>query len=162
MSRLFPYPLLAVSLLVMWLLLQQSLSPGHLLLGCGIALIASRATSALKPGVPGVRRVDKIVKLVWLVTMDVIRSNVAVTRIILFRRPRKQTTGFVVVPLRLTDTFGLTILAAIVTATPGSAWIEYDATRSTVLIHVLDLVDEETWIRTLKSRYETLLMEIFE
>jgi len=31
-----------------------------------------------------------------------------------------------------------------------------------MLIHVLDLVDEKQWIETLKNRYETLLMEIFE
>ena len=29
-------------------------------------------------------------------------------------------------------------------------------------MHVLDLVDEETWVRTIKGRYERLLMEIFE
>jgi multicomponent K+:H+ antiporter subunit E len=162
MSRLLPYPLLAVTLLVMWVLLQQSVSPGQLLLGGCIALIASHATAALKPEVPRVRRAGKIAQLVVLVTEDVIRSNIAVTRIILQGRARKMTAGFVVVPLRLTDTFGLTILAAIVTATPGSAWLEYNAARGAVLIHVLDLVDEEKWIRTLKNRYEALLIEIFE
>ena len=32
----------------------------------------------------------------------------------------------------------------------------------TVLIHVLDLVDEEKWRQLIKERYEALLMEIFE
>jgi multicomponent K+:H+ antiporter subunit E len=102
------------------------------------------------------------VKLIWLVTLDVIRSNVAVTRIILQRRVKNDTEGFLVMPLRLTNRFGLVILACIVTATPGSAWIEYNVKRSTVLIHVLDLVDQNEWIETLKNRYETLLLEIFE
>jgi multicomponent K+:H+ antiporter subunit E len=30
------------------------------------------------------------------------------------------------------------------------------------MIHVLDLVDENEWIRTIKGRYERLLLEIFE
>lgn len=162
MSRIFPYPLLAASLLVMWLLLQQSLSPGHLLLGGVIAIIASLAMAALQPERPKIRRVQKLVKLVTLVALDVTRSNVAVTRIILQGHPRKQTEGFLILPLKLTDTYGLVILACIVTATPGTVWIEYNATRSTVLIHVLDLVDEKEWIETLKNRYETLLLEIFE
>jgi len=165
MNRLLPYPLLAASLLVMWLLLQQSLSLGHLLLGSVIALIAGQAMAALQPVRPKVRRMHKLVKLVLLVTIDIIRSNIAVTRIILLqgrRRPLKQTAGFLTVPLELRDTFGLAILACIVTATPGSAWLEYDAARSTVLIHVLDLVDEEKWTETLKNRYENLLREIFE
>jgi len=29
-------------------------------------------------------------------------------------------------------------------------------------IHVLDLIDENAWIRTIKHRYERLLLEIFE
>jgi multicomponent K+:H+ antiporter subunit E len=28
-------------------------------------------------------------------------------------------------------------------------------------MHILDLVDEETWLRTIKHRYERRLMEIF-
>jgi multicomponent K+:H+ antiporter subunit E len=27
-------------------------------------------------------------------------------------------------------------------------------------MHILDLIDEETWIRTIKGRYERLLLEI--
>jgi multicomponent K+:H+ antiporter subunit E len=29
-------------------------------------------------------------------------------------------------------------------------------------IHVLDLIDEREWIRTIKNRYERRLLEIFE
>jgi multicomponent K+:H+ antiporter subunit E len=31
-----------------------------------------------------------------------------------------------------------------------------------LMIHVLDLVDEAEWIRTIKQRYERHLLEIFE
>ena len=57
---------------------------------------------------------------------------------------------------------GLAILAVIVTATPGSAWIEYNPARGLLLLHVFDLVDEATWVDQVKNRYEHLLMEIFE
>ena len=30
------------------------------------------------------------------------------------------------------------------------------------MIHVLDLIDESEWVRTIKGRYERLLLEIFE
>ena len=48
------------------------------------------------------------------------------------------------------------------TSTPGTIWLNYDAAKGTLLLHVLDLVDETVWIRTIKGRYERLLMEIFE
>lgn len=162
MRHILPYPLLSLALLVMWLLLQQSVAPGQVLLGALIAIAASRAMAALQPERPKIRHIGKIIKLVGLVTADIARSNIAVTRIIIEGKRREQTAGFLTVPLALTDRFALAILACIVTATPGSAWLEYDAGNNTVLIHVLDLVDEATWIDTLKNRYEALLLEIFQ
>jgi multicomponent K+:H+ antiporter subunit E len=60
------------------------------------------------------------------------------------------------------DPYGLAALACIITATPGTVWVEYDSAQGTMLLHVLDLVDEEEWVRIIKDRYERRLMEIFE
>ena len=53
-------------------------------------------------------------------------------------------------------------MAIIITSTPGTLWVEYEAATGRLLLHVLDLVDEETWVRLIKDRYERRLMEIFE
>ena len=65
-------------------------------------------------------------------------------------------------PLDLRDPYGLAALACIVTSTPGTLWVSFDAATGMLMIHVLDLVDESEWVRTIKDRYEQLLMEIFE
>ena len=54
------------------------------------------------------------------------------------------------------------MLSIIITATPGSLWVQHDAHRHIILIHVLDLVDEQEWARLIQERYEKLLLEIFE
>ncbi|MEO3434347.1 Na+/H+ antiporter subunit E [Inquilinus sp. CAU 1745] len=159
MSRLLPYPLLTLSLLVMWILLN-GFTPGHVLLGGVIAIFASWAMSLLTPAKPRLRRWDLIPKLVGTVLIDVFRSNVAVARLIF--QARAPASGFVAVPLDLRDRTALAVLACIITSTPGTAWVEYDSVSSVLLIHVLDLADEAAWIDTVKSRYESLLMEIFE
>ena len=82
--------------------------------------------------------------------------------IILQGRRRERVAGFVAIPLDLRDRTGLAVLACIVTSTPGTAWIEYGADSGVLLIHVLDLVDEEAWVTLIKTRYEAMLMEIFE
>lgn len=161
MTRLLPYPLLTASLLVMWLLLNQ-FSLGHLVLGSVIALVASQAMAALQPVKPRIRRWDKIPLLVGMVFIDICRSNIAVAGIILQGRRRIQNSGFVSIPLDLRDPTGLAVLACIVTSTPGTAWLEYNSNSGVLLIHVLDLVEEQEWIDTIKTRYERLLMEIFE
>jgi len=41
-------------------------------------------------------------------------------------------------------------------------WGELSADRSLLMIHVLDLHDEQWWIDTIKNRYERPLRSIFE
>jgi multicomponent K+:H+ antiporter subunit E len=53
-------------------------------------------------------------------------------------------------------------LACIITSTPGTLWVNFDAAKRILIIHVLDLIDESEWVRTIKGRYERLLLEIFE
>lgn len=160
MKRWFPYPLLALGLLAMWLLLTQSFSPGQLLLGGAIATLAALAMTALKPETSRLGSLTAILKLTSIVIADIVRSNFAVASIILCpQKPR--VAKFVHLPLELTNRHGLTILALIITATPGTMWVEFDRGRGVLLVHVLDLIDEEEWTQLIKQRYEALLLEIF-
>ncbi len=161
MSRIFPYPLLIASLLVMWLLLT-SFSLGQLLVGTAVALVAAQGLHALQPAKPRLRRWDLLPKLVAIVLYDIVRSNIAVVTIILQGDRRQRKSGFLTIPLDLRDPMGLAILALIVTSTPGTAWLDYNSARGTLLLHVFDLVDESEWLDLIKNRYEHLLREIFE
>ena len=80
MSRILPHPLLAASLVLMWMLLN-AFSLGHFLLGIVVALIASRAVAALQIPKPRLRRWQLIPRLVGIVLYDILRSNIAVARI---------------------------------------------------------------------------------
>jgi multicomponent K+:H+ antiporter subunit E len=162
MRRWLPYPPLTAALLAMWLLLNESVSPGAMVLGGVLALGASRALVALGPPRARFRHPRTAFRLALVVLVEIVRSNNAVARIILRPGTRDRTSGFVRIPLDMRDPYGLAALACIITATPGTIWVEYDSARSTVLLHVLDLIDEEAWVRIIKDRYERRLMEIFE
>ena len=160
-ARLLPYPALAAALFAMWLLLAQSISPGQLLLGAAVAVFGTRITASLNPRPARVYSWRKVVHLAYLVSLDILRSNVAVAWIVLTRKAKRRS-GFIRLDLELRDEVGLAVLALIITATPGTAWVQFDRTTGALLIHVFDLVDEEEWIMLLRTRYEALLMEIFE
>lgn len=162
MRRWLPFPLLSLGLLVMWLLLNQSVSPGQLLLGAILAVIGGWLLRAVQAPKQSVRNPVAIVRLLLIVLRDIIRSNIAVAGIVLSPRRQEITSGFVNIPLDIRNPYGLSILACIVTATPGTLWVNFNSSTGTLLLHVLDLVDEQTWIDTIKGRYERLLREIFE
>jgi len=162
MSWFLPYPLLSAALLALWLLLNQSVSPGQVVLGVILAVLAPWAMAALRPDKPRIRRPGAILRLAGAVFIDVLRSNVAVGRIIVRSRKPGVNAGFLTIPLELRSPHGLAVLALIITSTPGTIWVNYDSANGTLLLHVLDLVDKTAWIRLIKDRYERRLMEIFE
>jgi multicomponent K+:H+ antiporter subunit E len=156
-------PVLTGFLLVMWLLLNETLSIGHIALGSILAVGLAWAASVLRPLRPEMGRPLLVVKLIGLVLFDIVRSNIGVARIVLrLVRDRKVRSGFVKIPLDLTDPHGLAVLAGIVTATPGTVWVDHDLATSTLTLHVLDLKSEQDWIDWIKQRYERLLEGIFE
>jgi len=154
---------LFLALLALWLVLNESFAPGHWLLGAVLALGSVAVYSRLQPAANRVRnRPLAAVQLLALVLADIVRSNVAVARIVLGLGASKRTAGFLSLPPELRHPGGLAVVACIITATPGTSWVRYDRATGVVTIHVLDLVDEQAWIHLFKQRYERRLLEIFE
>lgn len=162
MTRWLPFPVMSICVLAIWLLLNQTLSAGQIVLGCIIATVGPLAMSALDLPRGKLRRPRAIMRLAVMVLVDIIRSNVVVAGIILTRGPRTRTSGFISMPLELRSPYGLAALACIITSTPGTIWVNFESVKGMLTIHVLDLIDESEWINTIKHRYERLLLEIFE
>ena len=162
MSRAIPHPVLSAVLVLMWLVLT-SFSLGNLLLGTIIALIAGWAVEHLHPPRPKFRRWSAIPVLMAIVARDILRSNLAVARVLVMgpNHPAYHS-GFVELHLRLRDPNAIAVMAIILTATPGTAWIEFEQEDGRLLLHVLDLRSDDDWQSLIRDRYEALLMEIFE
>ena len=154
---------LTIALVVMWLLLNQTLAFGQIVLGAVLAIALSWASRRLRPLQPRIKRLHLVPLLLVRVLRDIVRSNIAVARIVLgLVRDREVRSGFVDIPLELRDPHALAVLAGIVTSTPGTVWVGLAPDGSHVTLHVLDLRDDEEWIDWIKLRYERLLMALFE
>ncbi|MDF0731518.1 Na+/H+ antiporter subunit E [Pseudomonas entomophila] len=162
MSRLFPAPLLSLSLFVLWLALNLSASPGNLLLGAALGVLAPLLMAPLRPQHAHVRRPLAILRLIGRVGLDVIVSNLQVARSVLRAGNHPPRSAFVHIPLDLRDAHGLAALSMITTVVPGTVWSELALDRSVLLLHVFDLDDETAFIAHFKHTYERPLREIFE
>jgi multicomponent K+:H+ antiporter subunit E len=162
LKRLFPSPYLSLILFVLWLVLNQSLSAGHVLLGLVLGIVGSIWTAPLRPSRAHVRSLTAALKLIVRVTGDVFVSNWQVAKVV-WRAGRKEPASeFVRIPLELRDAYGLAALAMITTVVPGTVWSELAVDRSAVLLHLVDTDDPEAYAVYYKQRYERPLMEIFE
>lgn len=156
-------PVLVVALVAIWLLLNRTLAPGAIVLGLLLSIAFAWLGSSLRPLRARIRRVDCAAALIFVVLWDIVRSNVAVARIVLaLPGQRVPKPGFLRIPLDLRDDHGLAALACIVTSTPGTVWAGLSPDRSALMLHILDLDDEQAWIQAIKRRYERPLMRIFE
>ena len=161
MRRLFPAPLLSAALVVLWLLLNESWSVGHVLLALLLGLLLPVLFASLRPQQPRIRRPLRVLRLVLLVGRDVLRSHLEVGTGVL-RLQRVPNSAFVTIPLELRDPTGLAALAMITTVVPGTVWCELARDASAVRLHVWDVQDEAAFIAHYKSAYEAPLLEIYQ
>ena len=156
-------PTLVVSLAATWLLLNQTWEPAQILLGIILGVLLAWASSRLRPVRSTLRRFDLAAALVVIVVIEIVKSNIAVARIVLgLVWNREVRSGFLDIPLDLRDPHGLAALATIITATPGTIWAGQSADGTRLTLHVLDLDDEQRWTAYIKERFEAPLRRIFE
>lgn len=161
MRKFLNWLFMPILLLTIWLLLNESMSPGQIVLGSVLALLLSWAAMALRPVRAAIRHPLTLARLLLNVATDITRSNIAVARLVALG-PESHTPGFIKIPITLTDPHALAALACIITYTPGTVWAGFSERHQRLTLHVLDLRDETQWIELIQNRYERPLREIFE
>ncbi|MBO9478269.1 Na+/H+ antiporter subunit E [Shimia sp. R11_0] len=159
--RLLPHPLFSLSLLVVWLMLVNKVTPGNVLLGAILGVFVPMLTAPYWPGQPHIKKPFKVVEYVLVVIWDIVVANFQVARIILFKRNEDIQSGWVCVPLEITSPEAITLLAGTITMTPGTVSAMLSADGTSILVHYLHDDDPDAIIEEIKTRYERRLKEIF-
>ncbi|MDR6180890.1 multicomponent K+:H+ antiporter subunit E [Pseudomonas sp. SORGH_AS 211] len=159
--RLLPHPLLTLLLTLAWLLLNNSLSLGQLLLGLFLGWGIPLLCRDFLLRTPRLRRPGLLLRYMLVVLYDIVVANLHVARLVL-GRPEALRPAFIEVPIDIEDEFLLTLLACVVSLTPGTVSSGLSGDRKTLLLHGLDVPDKDEVIRQVKTRYEAPLKEIFE
>nr|WP_100657859.1 Na+/H+ antiporter subunit E [Alteromonas flava] len=161
LAKLLPMPLHSIMLLVVWLMINSSMSPGHWLLGAALAVAIPLLCEPLRVPQPAIKKPLKVISYVLLVLKDIVVANLEVAVLVLGPM-RKIKPGFVAVPLELPDVFPVTILASTVTMTPGTVSCDISSDRKWLYVHVLNMPEnEQEVIDFIKQRYEARVKEIF-
>jgi multicomponent K+:H+ antiporter subunit E len=157
---MFPMPFHSMLLFVIWLLLNNSLSAGHLLLATILAIIIPWAVSSMTTERPRIKKPMLAISYVFLVLKDIISANFSVALLVVGPL-KKLSPGFVAVPLDIETELGITLLASTVSLTPGTVSAEISEDQKWLYVHALHLENPEELIEEVKSRYEAPLKEIF-
>lgn len=171
---------LILTLTLIWLALQQSFTPADVLVGLvlsgGFAWLARRflratpdelSASAETAEAPPVRSlrfyltlVPRVIVFLSYVLWSIIKANIDVARIVL--RPRLNIRpGIIAVPLDVRSANGITLLANLITLTPGTVTIDVSSDRRTIYVHAIDISDAEAIRTDIKQSFERRVMEFW-
>lgn len=158
-NRMFPHPLVSCFVFIAWLMLNHSVSLGNLLLALILAILIPKIMQAFITRTPELDWVTAF-KLFFVVLYDIIISNFKVAKLVL--GPSHQLhPAWYRVPLDSNHDHVNTLLAMIITTTPGTVSAGIDLQRGDILVHSLSSLDTEADIAEIKARYEQPLIQIF-
>lgn len=160
-QRWLPYPHVSLVLLAVWLMLNSTLAPAHLLLGALLAWSLPLLCASLLGRKVPLRRPLRIARLLAVVMLDIVVANLRVARLILGPASALRP-AFIEVPLDLREPYAIHTLASIITLTPGTISSRISQDRRRLLVHALDVTDQRELVNEIKLRYEQPLKEIFE
>lgn len=160
-SRWLPSPSLTVFLTLLWLLLNNTLSFAHLVLGLFLGWAIPVLCREFLMDVPEVRSPIKLIRFFLRVLGDIAIANLQVAKLVLGPR-HKLRPAFVEVPMEIENELVLALLTSILSLTPGTVSAALSPDRKTLLIHALDAPEPEKLAAEVKTRYEAPLLEIFQ
>ena len=154
--------LIVVSLALVWAAITGNFSAPNLLLGGGIgaltALLLRRSVAS--PNV--LRRFRRIMSLILLFLWELLVSAVRVAIIVVTPDIKSVLRpGIIAFPLTVKSDAEITLLANMVTLTPGTLSVDVSEDRSVLYVHALHLVDRETLIAEIATGFEAKIREVY-
>lgn len=159
-ARLYPHPMLSVVLWIIWLLLNNTIAPGHMLLGALLATLIPWLTSGFWPEQIKIRQPWLLFRYTAKVLWEILVANMVVAKLILGNKDKLQP-GFIDYPLALQSPVGISLLANTISLTPGTVSCDLSDDGTHLLIHALHIDDVETIKADIHRKFETPLREIF-
>ncbi len=153
--------LLNILLAIAWSALTGQFSPGDLAFGfvLGYAILWS-----LRRQLRGERyftKVPQVIYFVAYVAWQIILANLNVARTVLFTPKEQIRPGIVAIPLDIRTDVEITMLANLITLTPGTLSLDVADDRSCLYVHTIDVGDPEQFRREIKDGFERLVNEVF-
>jgi multicomponent Na+:H+ antiporter subunit E len=105
------------------------------------------------------RKVALGVTLALVFIKELVKSNIAVLRVVLSPRQRVRS-GVIAVPTELTNDVALTLLANMITLTPGTLTLDISEDRRYLFVHTLNLDDPEEVKLEIHLAFEVYLREL--
>jgi multicomponent Na+:H+ antiporter subunit E len=109
------------------------------------------------------RRFGRMLSLAGFFLYELLMSALRVAVLVLRPNVRQHIRPAIIAfPLRLTRDAEITLLANLITLTPGTLSVDVSSDRKHLFVHVVDLKDREALVRDIAGGFEQKIIEAFE
>ncbi|SON54857.1 Na(+)/H(+) antiporter subunit E [Hartmannibacter diazotrophicus] len=146
---------------LLWAAITNSYTLPNIIFGFLLGLLA---LSLVRHPVGTVRyfsRGRKIVELVLLFFWELVLSGIRVMRVVI-KPDMKLNPGFIAFPLTVTRDFEITLLANLITLTPGTLSVDVSEDRRFIYVHCIDVPDPDAVVADIRSGFEAKIIEAFQ
>ncbi len=155
--------LLALILALGWTAATGSLSLPNLLLGAVIGAIGLYVVREHVSQPTLGPRIRRIVALFWLFLRELFVSALRVARLVLRRDMDRHLNPVVIAfPLTVTSPAEITLLANMITLTPGTLSVDVSSDGRLLYIHALNVTDRDAFIAEIRDGFETRVREALQ
>jgi multicomponent Na+:H+ antiporter subunit E len=147
-------------LAIAWVAVSGSASLHNLVLGFVLSAVALAVVREAFGGKGYLRRTGLILSLALLFLKELALSAWVVAKTVL-RARMDIRPGIFAFPLTVDRDFEITLLANLITLTPGTLSVDVSEDRKTLYVHALDCSDPEAVTRAIANGFERKIMEAF-
>ena len=145
-----------------WLAVTGSLTLANIIFAL---IVSTLALWLIRHQLPGGRnhwlRLGRVLSLVLLFFKELALSAWKVA--VMVTRPKLDVQpGIFAYPLTVTTDFEITLLANLITLTPGTLSVDVSPDRKVLYVHAIDCSDIETAKNDIKNGFEKKIMEAFQ
>lgn len=154
---------LVVTLSIVWAAVTGSFTVLNLLLGAFVGAIAALFIRD-RIGRPHLAsRFGRILSLALLFIAELALAAWRVAILVISPNMHKRLAPSIIAyPLTVTRDVEITLLANLITLTPGTLSVDVSEDRSVLYIHVLEMHDRDEVIASIKNGFEARIIEVFQ
>lgn len=153
--------LLNIMLSLAWVGMTGQFTPENVIvgfvIGFGMLWLARRPLNAEAY----FQKFPQVISFLWFFFVELVKSNVKMAyNVVVPDFKQKMRPGVVAVPLDATSDSEITLLANLITLTPGTLSLDVSADRKTLFVHTIWVDDADAFRAEIKNGFERRVIEV--
>lgn len=150
---------LNIMIAIMWMFLYESYEFNDFFVGYVMGILLLFFLQRFIPDEFYMKRVGKVLYLILLFIKELILSNITILKWV-YKPKLDMEPGIFAVPVDLKSNWEITLLANLITLTPGTLSIAVSNDHSYIYVHAMNIGDVEEEINSIKESFERAIKEV--